>query len=302
MFILRLGISNTLRTIGFYCICGVFMSLTISKRSVTINREAHSWVTTKCSLFLCWLGDYTVMISILFYKSGHFCSRYAPDSALRHKVSMLGAPQWSQELDSVALVGPFQLQMLVHLVSPCIMVLWLQRSTVLWAFTCVMLLTAPGGFASQLFPSESSPLTTSSDCVLLQQQSHAGEAFQGSLLLDATLPPKPEPILVKSKGKEAGHLFGTISSHKELCHCTLGLGNALNSQLFPSREGSNLTQNMSVTAGGNGGGRISCKWFSSSWQSLVLCSQTPKTEIKEKTNCWYQSHWFTPASGAYWLL
>lgn len=36
---------------------------------------------------------------------------------------MLGAPQWSQELDSVALVGPFQLQMLVHLVSPCIMVL-----------------------------------------------------------------------------------------------------------------------------------------------------------------------------------
>lgn len=112
MFILRLGISNTLRTIGFYCICGVFMSLTISKRSVTINREAHSWVTTKCSLFLCWLGDYTVMISILFYKSGHFCSRYAPDSALRHKVSMLGAPQWSQELDSVALVGPFQLQIL----------------------------------------------------------------------------------------------------------------------------------------------------------------------------------------------
>lgn len=182
------------------------------------------------------------------------------------------------------------------------MVLWLQRSTVLWAFTCVMLLTALGGFASQLFPSESSPLTTSSDCVLLQQQSHAGEAFQGSLLLDATLPPKPEPILVKSKGKEAGHLFGTISSHKELCHCTLGLGNALNSQLFPSREGSNLTQNMSVTAGGNSGGRISCKWFSSSWQSLVLCSQTPKTEIKEKTNCWYQSHWFTPASGAYWLL
>lgn len=73
----------------------------------------------------------------------------------------------------------------------------------------------------------SSPLkaATGSDRVLLQQQLHVGEAFQVSLLLDATSPPKLELMLMKTKGKEAGHLFGTISSHEELCHSMPGLGN-----------------------------------------------------------------------------
>lgn len=46
----------------------------------------------------------------------------------------------------------------------------------------------------------------------------------------------------ESKGGGSRTLFGTISSHKELCHCTPGLGNAPNNQLFPSREGSNWIQ------------------------------------------------------------